>query len=80
MALAVSAVALWRTYCESFGCIGVGIAWAAWVAAYVGALLVGLLALRGTRPSAPPLLRAALAMQLVGGACLFAYWAMRSFA
>ena len=80
LALGVSAAVLWRTYCENFGCIGVGIAWGAWAAAYGVALVAGLLVLRRTRPAAPLVLRTALATQLGGGVCLLAYWLMRGSA
>ena len=42
VALAIAAVSLLRTYCEGFGCIGLGIAWFAWVCFFAIAALLGL--------------------------------------
>ena len=78
LALAASAIALWRTYCENFGCIGVGIGWFAWAVGYVTALAVGLLALRAAPAAAKKLPRGLLGAQLAAGACLLAYWASRA--
>jgi len=43
LALVWGAVSIWRLRCEGFGCMGVGVAWFAWVIAYVFVLGVGLL-------------------------------------
>nr|WP_315479998.1 hypothetical protein [uncultured Rhodoferax sp.] len=40
LALLATAVAIWRLQCESFGCMGVGVAWFAWVIGFV--LVLGL--------------------------------------
>jgi hypothetical protein len=74
---ALSAVLLWRTYCEGFGCTGLGIAWFAWsVAIYAPTLVLGLL-VRG-RPSLSSNVRraatAALSLHLVSGFALGCYW------
>ncbi|MDR7308855.1 hypothetical protein J2X15_004178 [Rhodoferax saidenbachensis] len=34
LGLLATAVATWRLQCESFGCMGVGVAWFAWVIAF----------------------------------------------
>ena len=41
LALAIAAVPLLRTYCESFGCIGLGIAWFFWTCCFAIAALIG---------------------------------------
>ena len=41
VALIASAVGILRIRCEGFGCTGVGIAWAAWVAVFVPSLVLG---------------------------------------
>ena len=40
LALLAAAVGIWRLQCESFGCMGVGVAWFAWVVGFV--LVLGL--------------------------------------
>ncbi len=45
LALALAAVAIWRLHCEGFGCVGIGVAWFAWVAAFVVVLVGGLVLL-----------------------------------
>ena len=45
LALALAAVAIWRLRCEGFGCVGIGVAWFAWVAAFVVVLVGGLVLL-----------------------------------
>lgn len=80
LALALSGIRLWRTYCENFGCIGVGIAWFAWAIGYALLLLVGALALRLQQGRARMLLRMGLVAQGVAGALLLGYWAIRQFA
>ena len=49
LALVVGAVAIWRLRCEGFGCMGIGVAWFAWVVAFAVVLVFGLV-LR-SRPS-----------------------------
>ena len=41
LALLATAVAIWRLQCESFGCMGVGVAWFAWVIGFVFVLGLG---------------------------------------
>jgi hypothetical protein len=41
MALAVTAVLIWRLPCENFGCIGIGVAWFAWVVVFLPILGIG---------------------------------------
>lgn len=42
-ALLTAALAIGRLHCEGFGCMGVGVAWVAWVVAYAVVLVVGLM-------------------------------------
>lgn len=80
VALAVAAVALLRTYCESFGCIGLGIAWMMWVGGFAVALALG----AGVRWRSAALSRprrvaqAALALQLAMGTTLLVVWLLRT--
>ena len=60
---AVAGTRLWRTYCEDFGCIGVGIAWFAWALGYAFLLLIGWSALSAQRDGARVPLRSALLLQ-----------------
>ena len=78
LALALSGIRLWRTYCENFGCIGVGIAWFAWAVGYALLLVVGLFALRLQRGSVRVVLRIALVVQAFSGVLLLGYWAVRT--
>jgi hypothetical protein len=77
LALAAAAVYVLRLRCESFGCIGVGVAWFAWAMAY-GAWLVGGLVLQSFARSVPGLTRRVglvlIALSLLGAA-LVARWA-----
>mgnify|MGYP001476253696 CR=1 FL=1 len=75
-ALAYTGVSLWTLYCEGFGCIGTGIAWAMWAAGYAIALLLGVLAWRLWRGPGARLLGPALVLQLAAGAALAAWWAI----
>lgn len=70
------AVYNWRLRCEGFGCIGLGIAWAAWAGVlYAPTLLAGALLARLAPRPAPALLRHAQRALLVLGAGLAAAWA-----
>ena len=73
-ALALFGVGLWRTYCEGFGCIGLGIAWMAWAVAYAALLALGLGLWRRPDAGLRRLRNAALVSQLVAGLGLLAYW------
>lgn len=75
-ALAYAGVRLWTLYCEGFGCIGTGIAWAMWAAGYAIALVLGVLAWRLWRGAGARLLGPALVLQLAAGAALAAWWAV----
>jgi hypothetical protein len=44
LALVAAAASIWRLRCEGFGCMGVGVAWFAWVVAFFVILDVGLFA------------------------------------
>jgi hypothetical protein len=67
----------WRLRCEGFGCIGVGIVWAAWAAfLFAPAFAVGsfLAAKSGTRGHLAHLTRWLLGAQLLLGVALAAAW------
>ena len=72
VATAAATVYLWRLTCESFGCTGVGIAWAmgAGVLWLPGTLLSAALAVR-SRP-----MRALFGVQLALAAVLGVHWLM----
>lgn len=74
VALALFGVVLWHTYCEGFGCIGLGIAWMAWVVAYAVLLALGLGLWRRPDAGLRRLRNAALVSQLLAGLSLLAYW------
>jgi len=42
LALGVCAVLIWRMRCEGFGCMGIGVAWVAWVQAAIGMTMFAL--------------------------------------
>jgi len=42
LALLAAAVGIWRLHCESFGCMGIGVAWIAWVVSFLVVLGIGL--------------------------------------
>ncbi len=77
-----TAVALWRTYCEGFGCTGLGIAWMAWAAClYLPTLALGLWS-RAWPSSLTPLagaVRACLVVQMMIGCALAIRWAAHAF-
>lgn len=79
LALLASAVGIWRLHCEGFGCMGVGVAWFAWVLGFGLALGVGLLTraklARATALAAT--CRALWWVQLLLGAGLLAVWLAR---
>jgi len=49
LALALAGVAIWRLRCEGFGCVGIGVAWFAWVAVFMVVLAGGIVLL--SRPT-----------------------------
>jgi hypothetical protein len=82
LALAGAAVFIWRLKCESFGCMGVGVAWFAWVVVFVPVMVVGV-ALRSRVSLGVRLLqatRAAVWLQAATGAVLLAAWVGKSAA
>ena len=79
LALAVCAVLIWRLRCESFGCMGVGVAWFAWVVAYFPVLLVGVL-VRSRESLGAGLMRltrVAVWAQVAMGAALVVVWGLK---
>lgn len=80
--LAVAAIAIGRLRCEGFGCTGLGIAWLAWVAAYM-VVLVGGIMVRARPTLGTSLARVTSAVVLLQGLCgigLALVWAARSAA
>lgn len=83
-ALLVSAVAIFRTFCEGFGCLGIGILWMAWAGAYVAWLLLGFIvqARKKRKPDDPrgssPLVRRLLVGQILLGVALLLYWGLHT--
>lgn len=76
-AAAVSALYLWHSHCEGFGCTGLGIAWAAWACfVHLPALVMGHVV--RARPPAPRWLAGSAAWALGAhwalGALLATYW------
>lgn len=87
LALVAGAVGIFRLRCESFGCMGLGVAWLAWAGAFGVTAAVGLLARWQVGVKEPGrvgrlgrLCEGALRAQCVGGAVLLAYWAARTVA
>lgn len=75
IATAVAAVLNFRLRCESFGCMGLGVAWFAWSGLYLLTLLVGLFAwLKTSDPTGKQRVQWALWGQLAGGLALTGYW------
>lgn len=78
--LAFLGVKLWNTYCEGFGCTGIGIAWFAWSGAYAIALLLGFLASRTQHGIFGRVMRYVLVTQIAAGVWLLGYWAVHAVA
>jgi hypothetical protein len=78
-ALLAAAVAIWRLHCESFGCMGVGVAWFAWAIAFVIVLPIGLVARSKARPlpRLASLANMACWFQAVMGFAALATWFLR---
>lgn len=80
LALLAGAVGIWRLRCENFGCIGVGIAWFAWVVSFFVVLGIGFLvrskaaAIRGFAQACS----AAWWLQLVAGLGLSIAWVVKN--
>lgn len=75
-------VFLWRLRCEGFGCLGVGVAWLAWLGLlYVPALVLGLLTASKRKVASSALwrvLKLSLVVHVLVGAGLFVYWAVKA--
>jgi hypothetical protein len=82
LTLVAAAVGIWRLRCEGFGCMGIGVAWFAWVAAFFVVLGVGLFA-RSKAASVAGFAQAARVtwwLQLAVGALAVAVWLSKSAA
>ena len=82
IALAVAAALIWRLHCESFGCMGIGVAWFAWVVAFFPFLALGV-ALRSRASLGAGLgkvTRFAVWGQVVLGVVLLAIWVSKNAA
>lgn len=80
LALLAAAVAIWRLQCESFGCMGVGVAWFAWVIGFVFVLGIGAFA-RSKASLVSGFVQACKAawwVQLGMGAFLVAAWVVKT--
>lgn len=77
LALAAAAIFIWRLRCESFGCMGVGVAWFAWSGAFFPVLAIGCVLRSRSSPGAGVLkvIRAVVWVQVALGAALLAIWA-----
>jgi hypothetical protein len=81
-ALLAGAAGIWRLRCENFGCIGVGIAWFAWVVSFFVVLGIGFIA-RSKAAAIPGFAQACSAawwLQLAAGLGLLATWAVKNSA
>ncbi|HCH0556336.1 TPA: hypothetical protein NKO30_006466 [Pseudomonas aeruginosa] len=76
LALAISAVMLWRMYCESFGCVGKGIAWFAWTVGFMVTLALGYVVRRTQQGTVRIGVGCLLGLQLAAGFALAGYWAV----
>jgi hypothetical protein len=82
LALVAAAVGIWRLRCEGFGCMGIGVAWFAWVVSFFVVLGAGLF-VRSKAASAASLAQAARVtwwFQLAVGALAVAVWLSKSAA
>jgi hypothetical protein len=79
VALLAAAVGIWRLQCESFGCMGVGVAWFAWVIAFCVVLVLGLFARNkaALMPGFAQACNAAWWLQLLLGVALVAAWVVK---
>ena len=80
-ALLIGAIAIFRTYCEGFGCIGIGIMWFAWAGVYAAWLIYGGIAHARLKekPAQRQLAGRLIAGQVAVGVALLAYWALKNF-
>ena len=82
LALAIAAVLIWRLRCESFGCMGVGVAWFAWVVVFFPVLVLGAV-LRSHQALGTTTLqvtRAVVWAQIAIGAVLLVAWVSKNAA
>lgn len=81
-ALAIVAVLIWRLRCEGFGCMGVGVAWLAWVGMFMLALVMGgvIRSCASLGPRLRRLTRWAVWAQVALGAGWLAVWMSRNVA
>jgi hypothetical protein len=79
--LLLAAVAIFRTYCEGFGCMGIGVMWLAWSAIFGAWLAYGSIAYARVKavPGRRRLMNRLLGGQYIAGALLLGYWAYRRF-
>ena len=82
LVLIACAIALLRTHCESFGCMGIGIAWLAWACGFALMLPIGLLSCRSAKRSGNwlHLARFSMLLQAVIGLTLLCMWAQARLA
>lgn len=82
LALIATAVGIWRLHCESFGCMGIGVAWMAWVVSFLVVLGIGLFA-RSRAASVASLARICKTtwwLQLAVGSVLLVVWVAKKAA
>jgi hypothetical protein len=82
LALLAAAGGIWHLRCESFGCMGIGVAWFAWAGCFLVVLGVGMWA-RACVESASgmaQLCKAGWWVQLALGAALLVTWALKTAA
>lgn len=81
-ALLAAAVAIFRTYCEGFGCMGIGVMWFGWSVVFAAWLAYGSIAYARVKavPGRRRLMNRLLGGQCIAGALLLGYWAVRRFA
>ena len=81
-ALFAAAIAISRTYCEGFGCMGIGVMWFGWCVVFAAWLVYGSIAYARVKavPGRCRLMNRLLAGQCIAGAALVAWWAYRRFA
>ena len=76
------AIAILRTYCESYGCMGIAVMWLVWAAGFGLWLVFGLNTMARAKKTNASLwpAKAAFLVQLGLGALLFVYWAVKNAA
>lgn len=73
------AVVILKLYCESFGCIGIGIACFAWSGAFLITLIVGTVARTELPPGTSRItISFSLCLQLLAGLALAATWMIKN--